>query len=253
MVSKLDNMQSKTILFCGSKGGSGCSFVAYCVSAYLAKNTDKNILLLDLNNGKKDSRIIFDISSENSRDLGDIEEVISDIDEAILRRLVINFDNSLNLVIPSLKLEKNKILNAENLESFLDIIKKSFDIICIDFPYYFFLNQKIDYNEYIDKHVIISLPDLISINNLSLLAENICGLDLSFNLDVVINKYNLRPSISPSRLNSILKYPVKAFIPYDRDIELLFLNKGPFSIFNYRLQIVKSLAELSKKIYEDLF
>jgi len=252
-MAKLCKEESKIILFSGSKGGCGCSFVTYCVSAFLAKETSKNILLLDLNIGKKDSRIIFDISTENNRDLGDIETVIDELDVSILRRLVINFNSSLNLILPSLKIEKNKILDRKNLENLLDVLKDNFDIICIDFPYHFFSYHRFDYNEYIDKFVVISLPDLISISNLNLLTENIGFKDFSFSFDVVINRYNIKNSISPARLNSILKYPVRAFIPYDRDIEFLFLNKGPFSLFNYHLRIVRTIIELSERVYDDLY
>ena len=51
--------ESNVILFSSAKGGSGCSFIASTVSTYLARKTSVNILLLDLNVGKRDSRIIF--------------------------------------------------------------------------------------------------------------------------------------------------------------------------------------------------
>ena len=248
----LEKSEPKVVLFSGSKGGCGCSFITACASAYLAEKTNKNILLLDLNTGKKDSRIIFNVASDDVRDLGDIEDIINELDISILRKLVINFDSSLNLILPSLKMEKHKIFCDKNLETILDVLKNNFDIIFIDFPYCLFTQIKLDFSEYIDKFIIISLADLISVNNLNLLANNICCDTPSYNFDVVINKFNVRPSISPSRLNSILSRPVKAFIPYDRDVEFLFLNRGPFSIFNYNLRIVRNIAELSERIYEDL-
>ncbi len=251
-MTRLEKNESKIILFSGSKGGCGCSFAASCVSAYLARKTNKNVLLLDLNIGKKDSRIIFNIEGKDVRDLGDIEDIVSELDTSILRRLVVNFDSSLNLILPSLKIEKNKIFCGKNLEVLLDVLGNNFDIICIDFPYHLLVHNELDLIEYVDKFIIVSLADFISVSNLNLLADSICCDDFSYSLDVVINKFNIKPSISPSRLSSILNYPVKAFIPYDRDIELLFLNKGPFPIFNYNLRIIRSIADLSERVYEDL-
>ena len=77
-------------------------------------------------------------------------------------------------------------------------------------------------------------------------------MDYSYSFDIVINKFNVRPAISFSKINNFVRHPIKAFIPYDRDIEFLFLNRGPFSIFNYNLRIVRNIIDYSNKLYESL-
>ncbi len=253
MISENKKEEPKVILFSGSKGGCGCSFISYCVSTYFARKTPKNILLLDLNMGKKDSRLIFDSIDDEHRDLGDIEEIIEELDISILKKLVINRENSLNLILPPIKIERSGVLGNGNFNKLLESLKEHFDIICIDFPVYLFNQEGFDLKSLIDKFIFISLPDLISINNLNLLMANIKYDRFQAGFEVLINKFNIRHSISPTGLTAILKYPVNAFIPYDRDIEFLFLNKGPDSIFNYNLRIVRTLIDFSKKIYEDLF
>jgi len=248
----IDGNESKIILFSGSKGGCGCSFITYCVSTYLARETTKNILLLDLNIGKKDSRMVFDLADDSQRDLGDVEEVINELDISILRRLVINFENSLNLILPPIKIEKGSIVCKDNLEKLLAVLKEHFDIICMDFPSYLFGQSRLCLKEFVNKFVFVSLPDLISVNNLNTMTGNIIYDELYYDFDIVINKYNTRPAVSPSGLNNILNYPINAFIPYDRDIEFLMLNRGPDSIFNYNLRIVQNISAFSAKIYEDL-
>jgi pilus assembly protein CpaE len=251
-MSKLDGDESKVMLFLGSKGGCGCSFITYCVSTYLARETTKNILLLDLNIGKKDSRLIFNLMDDRYRDLGDIEDVINELDTSILKRLVINFENSLNLVLPPLEFKKNKVFCKDYFERLLDVLKEHFDIICVDFPNYLFTQGKISLKDFVDKFIFISLPDLISVNNLNVLVSSIIYDESSYDFDILINKFNTKPAIAPTGLNSILRYPINAFIPYDRDIEFLILNKGPDSIFNYNLRIVNNISAFSKKVYEDL-
>jgi len=250
-MDRLNGDESKVLLFSGSKGGCGCSFITYCVSTYLARETTKNILLLDLNIGKKDSRLIFNLTDEDYRDLGDIEEVIEEMDVSILRRLVINFKNSLNLILPPVRIEKNKFFCKDYLEKLLGILKEHFDIICIDFPNYLYTRYNINLKDIVDKYIFISLPDLISVNNLSLIVKNIIFDEFSYEYDILINKFNTKPAISATSLNSILDCPINAFIPYDRDIEFLMLNRGPDSIFNYNLRTVNSISAFSKKIYED--
>jgi Flp pilus assembly CpaE family ATPase len=248
----IDDNESKIVLFSGSKGGCGCSFIAYCVSTYLARETTKNILLLDLNIGKKDSRIVFNLLDDSQRDLGDIEKVIDELDTSILKRLVINFENSLNLILPPVKIEKSSVIEKDQLEKLFNVLKDHYDIICVDFPNYLFSHSKLCLKEFINKFVFISLPDLISVNNLNIITGNIICDEPYYDFDIIINKYNTRPAVSPSGLNSILKYPIDAFIPYDRDIEFLILNRGPDSIFKYSLRIVQNISAFSRKLYEDL-
>jgi len=250
-VDRLSGGESKVILFSGSKGGCGCSFITYCVSTYLARETKKNVLLLDLNIGKRDSRLIFNLTDDSYRDLGDIEDVVDELDVSILRRLVVNFKNSLNLILPPLKIEKGKFLRGNYLEKLLDVLKEHFDIICVDFPYYLYTQYGVNLKDLIDKYVFISLPDLISVSNLNTIVKSVIFDEFSYSYDILINKFNIKPAIPATGLNSILKYPINAFIPYDRDIEFLMLNKGPDSIFNYNLRVVNSISAFARKIYED--
>jgi len=245
--------ESKVIFFSGIKGGCGSSFIANCTASHLAKTKSSNIVLLDLNSGKRDSRIIFNISDESVRDIGDLDSDFKDIDVSVLKRLVVNLDNSLNVIFPSLKYEKRKIFENKNLELFLDILSKIYDLILVDFPYYLLFKNDFDFLEYPDKFVLISQPDLISVSNLEILIKNLFPDSVSGKFLIAINKFNLKPYISPARIINIVRYPVETFIPYDRDIEYLYLTKGPFPIFNYNLRAVNNIADFSEKLYSCLF
>ena len=244
--------ESNVILFSSAKGGSGCSFIASLISTYLARKTSVNVLLLDLNTGKRDSRVIFDIDDGNYKDYGDIGSAAGSLDTSVLKRLVINFDNSLHLLLPPLDLEKKEILEGDNFNQFLESLKCHFDIICIDFPYHLFRYIDICEIDIADRFVFVSLPDIVSINNTRILMEYIDNAKSHPGSYLIINKYNVRPAISPTGLTNILKFPVSSFIPYDRDIESLVNTRGPDYVFNYNLRIVRSISELSQKIYEEL-
>src|SRR4030043_88458 len=77
---------------------------------------------------------------------------------SLLKRLVVNFDNSLNLILPPLKPEKNKICCGKNLSLLLGILKHYYEIICVDFPYYIYMKNDFDFSENVDKFVFISMP-----------------------------------------------------------------------------------------------
>ena len=244
---------SKTILFSSPNGGCGCSFLANTVAAYLSLKKNKNIVLLDLNAGKKDSRIIFGLTGGSTRDAGDIKCGMHEIDLHVLKKIVINLESSLNIVLPALSFEENSLSGNENIRIFIEALSAYFDLIIIDFPFYLFLGDCNSLLERIDRLVFVSQPSLISISNLNVLLNNIYIESMQSMCEIIINKFNTRPSLNPARINSVLGFPVKTFMPYDKDIEFLYTSRGPFPIFNYNLRIIKAISELGESLYEELF
>ncbi len=244
-------MNGKTILFCGSKGGCGASFISYTVASYLALKKEQNILLLDLAVGSYSSRVAFDLQEKETKDLGDIKRRSKEIDTTLLRNLVINTESTLNLILPPLDQGKD-FLKQLDLAVFLDKASMHFDVIVVDLPLWMLNRLECELLKEMERMVIVSSPSLVSITNLNLILSKIGQSQLGLDTDLVINKYNLRPSISPSIINSYVNHPIKAFIPYDKDIDFLFLNKGPASIFKYNLRITSSLASFSDSLYEDI-
>jgi Flp pilus assembly CpaE family ATPase len=245
---------SKILFFAGSKGGCCCSFISNAVAAYYAKSKNKNILLADLNCGKKDSRLIFNLSlKSNLRDIGDIEFDLKEIDFNVLKRLVISLEDSLHVVLPPLKFEKAPMMTGKNLNILLDLLSGIFDLIIVDTPFYLLQDRNIDFLEYADTFVLVTQPDLISISNLEVIISNLCLENMPARLEIVINKFNSRPVISPSRIMNMIKTPVSIFVPYDRDIELLYLTRGPAPMFDYSLRITKAISDFAESLFEKLF
>ncbi len=244
--------ESNIILFTSAKGGSGCSFLANSVASYMALKTTSNILLLDMNIGRSDSRIVFDVNDREIKDLGDIEENIKKLDTMVLKRVVINLESTLNLIVPPLKMDRTGIFQRENLNRFIECLRDHFDMICIDMPGHLFSYIDMMEIDIADRFVFVSLPDIFSVNNNKTLIDHLEGIRPGLDCYLVINKYNMRPAISPTGLANILKYPIASFIPYDRDIEFLVNTRGPGYIFNYNLRIARSITGLSRKIIEEL-
>jgi MinD-like ATPase involved in chromosome partitioning or flagellar assembly len=250
----LKKEEGKIILISGSKGGCGQSFLSNCIANYLAINTDKNILMMDFNIGKMDSRIVFKAQEKNIRTIFDIKNMSGEVDESLIKKIVINFNNSFNVIFPPLYSDNLKAISSKNLLKIFKTLKGIFDVVLIDHPSVSNLKDNdSSIMDSIDKLLLVSLPDLISLSNLNIIINQIEGSIDYLNPAVIINKYNIRPSISFSLLNTILKYPVEYFVPFDRDIEQLYLEKGPAGIFKYNLKITRDLASISDNLIEELF
>lgn len=244
----------KIILISGSKGGCGQSFICNCLSNYLSINTDKNILLMDFNTGRMDSRIIYKTREDNIRTIHDIRNISEEIDESIIKKIVVNFDNSLNVIFPPLYPDNLKAISYKDLLKIFKTLKRIFDMILVDYPFYPHLTEKDKsiLND-VDKLLFVSLPDLISLSNLNIIIKQLADIIDYLNPEVIVNKYNVQPSISFALLSAVLKYPVDYFIPFDRDIQQLYLEKGPSHIFRYNLKIIRDLSGIGTNLIEQLF
>lgn len=249
---KTGSPESNIIIFTSAKGGSGCSFLASSIASYMAQKTTLNVLLLDMNIGRMDSRIVFEINDPAIRDFGDLIIESKSVDTCVLKKIVVNFENSLHLLLPPLDIEKASILRNKKLDNFIEILRDHFDLVCIDIPGHLLTHIDIKKIDISDRFVFVSLPNIFSVNNNRILMDHIGNLRSSSDFYLVINKYNIKPAISPTGLSGILKYPVTSFIPYDRDIEVLVNTRGPGHIFRYNLRITRDISGLASKIYEEL-
>jgi len=243
---------SNIIVFTSAKGGSGCSFITNAVAAYMARKTTLNVLLVDLNAGRMDSRIVFGLEDPHTRHLGDLPQAMDGLDIFSLKKIVINMQDSLNIILPPLAVENHYILDTGNLKIFIEAIRDHFDLICMDIPGNILNRINIAEVDISDRIIFISLPDVLSINNTRLLMDYIKDYRKSYDFYLVINKYNIGPTLSPTGLSNIIQHPITTFIPYDRDIENAVNTRGPGSILRYNLKTVRNISDLAAKIYEGL-
>lgn len=242
---------SNIIIFTSARGGSGCSFLAYTVAEYMARKTTLNVVLVDLNVGRMDSRMVFNLDSY-VKDMGELQAPINNLDTNGLKKIVINMEDSLNIILPSLDRENRDIFNTESLNIFTESLRDHFDLVIMDMTADLLSQLDLEEIDISDRFVVVTLPDSISAYNTRLLNDHIRRYRSSNDIYLAVNKYNLRSSVSPTGLSNIIQHPVAAFIPYDRDIENMVNTRGPGSIFRYELKVVRNISALAKSIYQEL-
>lgn len=242
----------KIIIFTGSKGGCGQSFTANTIASYLAVKTKFNILMIDMNVGSRDSRALLKISGEDILTISDIynekkKPKINDI-----KKVIFNFNNSLNYIFPPLILQ-NKNFNFGFIKNLFGLLKNIFDLIIVD------CNRSVDFIikdgsifDLGDELIIVSLPDEVSVFNLNLMLSSFLNSKEYKSIKIIINKYNIRPAIPVFKLNTIIKHPIEHLLPYDKDIEGLYLAKGPANIFKYNLTLVNNLKKIAEEAVKEI-
>ncbi|MDD3519796.1 MAG: AAA family ATPase [Actinomycetota bacterium] len=243
----------KVIIFTGSKGGCGQSFVANCVANYCAIKTNYNILMIDMNAGSKDSRAIYNISKEELMSIADIYSQKKKPSISEIKKIIVNFNNSLSYIFPPLK-HQEQFFTYTFLKYLFNLFKGIFDLVIIDCDLFVDFNiKKGSIYDLSDELIIVSLADKVSVSNLNSMIDYFSKGKENLNIKVLINKYNIKPSIPLFNLNSLIRYPISQFLPYDRDIENLYLTKGPASIFKYNLKLINDLSQVAESLIMTIF
>jgi cellulose biosynthesis protein BcsQ len=235
----------KTILVFGSKGGCGNTFLTTCIANYFAM-AETNILLIDMHPNKQDIRYIFRIDSSIMKNILDFEEVIEDMDLNVVKKVTINLETSLNIILSG-----NKMFNPSKYDCLLSFLKNYFDIIIIDYPLDLLEPSTLEKQlNQADKLIITTLLDMISLVNLKSMIDRMGSLGILEKTSLVANRASRISNVSS--LNRLIRFPIDQFIPYDRDIESLFLSGKPHMIFKYEVRMIRSLRSYFHKIYSGL-
>jgi cellulose biosynthesis protein BcsQ len=237
--------EGKIIFFCGSKGGCGATFAAISVSNYFASFTDKSVLFIDNNPNRDDARYIFKINDELKKTISDLDSSIDDLDLNILKKIIFNLENSLHVIIAG-----TKIINLDNFIKLLFFIRKYFNFIFVDFPFDLYDAADLKKFSFVDKFILVTFPEMISLINLNRMITLLDGLECSDKISLIANKCNKLMHIS--FLNRFIRFPVDLFLQYDRDIENLFLSGKSSMIFNYNLKTIRNLKSYCMKLCSEM-
>ena len=122
----------------------------------------------------------------------------------VLKRVVINLESTLNLIVPPLKMNRTGIFQRENLNRLIECLRDHFDMICIDMPGHLFSYIDMMEIDIADRFVFVSLPDIFSVNNNKTLIDHLEGIRPGLDCYLVINKYNMTIHILFWSLTAIL-------------------------------------------------
>ena len=237
--------EGKIIFFCGSKGGCGTTFAAISVSNYFASFTDKSVLFIDGKPNRDDARYIFKIDDDFQKTFSDLESSIDDLDLNILKKIIFNLENSLHVIISG-----RKMGHLDNFIKLLNFIRKYFDFIFVDFPFDLYDVAELKKISFVDKFILVTFPEMMSLINLNKVIMQLDGLECSDKISLIANKCNKLTHIS--FLNRFIRFPVDLFLQYDRDIENLFLSGKSPMIFNYNLKTIRNLKSYCMKLCSEM-
>lgn len=227
----------EVIAITSGKGGVGKTTFAVNLGSGLAL-MNKKVLIIDENNGLRNLEVAMGLSDFAFYNFIDYMNGKNDLKEVVIK------DNRFEklYIIPAAQICNENILNSEKVRGIYEKLKEKFDYILIDTPSGV-SNGFISSIAGVDKSIIISSPDVLSIRNADkiksiLLDKGVRNIALIINkIDNEIRKKNAY--LSDRDIDDLLGLEIIEHFAYDINFPLA-LNKGE--------SLVTTNTESGKKI-----
>lgn len=234
----------EVIAITSGKGGVGKTTFAINIGSGLAL-MNKKVLIIDENNGLRNLEIAMGLSDFAFYNFVDYMNNKNELKEVVIK------DNRFEklYIIPAAQICNENILNADKVKERYEELKQKFDYIIIDTPSGV-SNGFISSIAGIDKSIIISSPDILSIRNADkiksiLLDKGIRNIALIVNkIDSEIKKKNAY--LSNRDIDDLLGLEIIEEFMYDIDFQLA-LNKGE-SLVKYNTDSGKKICKICEDI-----
>lgn len=237
------------IAFFSSKGGVGKSILSLNTAIVLSKETDKKVLLIDMDLQFGDIAML--VNQYNQKNiLNAVEDGQIDSYENI-KPYLYNYNDNFDILFAPEKPEAAEYIAKETVEKIMKAIKNHYDVIIVD--------TGINFNDntlYIldmaQKIIMVSTMEIVSLKNtkLGLRVMNSLGYDKD-KVKLVINKFNSSYGISKKEIEETFKDGIFSFIPDEEKNVAISVNKGlPVCSGDkyYKLKIGKAIELMCKDL-----
>ncbi|MBN1781045.1 AAA family ATPase [bacterium] len=246
-VNLLKNTDSKIITLFGSKGGAGTTTIASNMAVSLAKHTQKDIILVDLDLQFGDAALHMNVKSKYS--IVDIISNLDQVDMTLLKSLLPKGNNGISVLSVPPNLEDAENIKPVHIEKLLMLLRKVFDYIIVDTHHGLddITIKAMDESNYV---LVVSTLDIPSIFHtkrcLQLFQKMTYDMDKLF---LVINRHNGSDDFDANAIERMLGYPVFWSIPeHDMKNMVTAINRGdPIASMMPDIKLSQNLMDMSVK------
>lgn len=240
---------TKVIALFSSKGGVGKSVLALNIAVVLSKETNKKVLLIDMDVQFGDISMLV-----NQYDQKTILDAVDDgqIDSyETIKPYLYEYNNNFDILFAPKKPETAEYIAKETVENIMNSVKNQYDAIIVD--------TGINFNDntlYIldiaQKILMVSTMEIVALKNtkLGLRVMDSLGYDKD-KVKLVINRFNISYGISKKEVEEVFKNGIFASIPDEEKTVTASVNKGlPFCDEKKcnKLKICKAIEEMCKDL-----
>ena len=233
-----------------TKGGVGKTFVSINLAASLAKNSEKRVVLVDLDLDFGNAALALNLYPKFT--ITDVIDDIRHMDSDLIESYLIPHESGIKVLPANLQPNMNDFINAEHIHVILEALRESFDYVIVDMPGRF-VETIMPALALADQLLVITTPELSAVRNIKVLLVTLK--DLNFpqsKIRIVLNKEDLRGEIKRNDVETTLNKKVDASIGLDYRRVLSSLNRGVPLVYEYpKNTLSKNFEKMCAKFIQD--
>ncbi|MPM69434.1 Iron-sulfur cluster carrier protein [bioreactor metagenome] len=233
-----------------TKGGVGKTFVSINLAASLAKNSEKRVVLVDLDLDFGNAALALNLYPKFT--ITDVIDDIRHMDSDLIESYLIPHESGIKVLPANLQPNMNDFINAEHIHVILESLRESFDYVVVDMPGRF-VEIIMPALALADQLLVITTPELSAVRNIKVLLVTLK--DLNFpqsKIRIVLNKEDLRGEIKKNDVETTLNKKVDASIGLDYHRVLSSLNRGVPLVYEYpKNTLSKNFEKMCAKFIQD--
>jgi pilus assembly protein CpaE len=241
--------KGKLYAFYGAKGGVGTTTLAINAAIALRRVSKSSVALVDANLQFGDHRVFLDLGNDR-RSIVDLVTA-SEMDQDLLRRVVVRHDSGVDLLLGPNSPESAEHVNAEqhHLQRVIEVMRSIYDYVLVD------LDKRLDDHTLdvvsaADGLLVIMTADLSCLKNVRLVLDTMAQIGLpEERIELVLNRANAFTGISRKAVEGVLRRPIAHQVLNDYRVAISALNSGtPFMMRRADSPIAKDVVELVRSI-----
>jgi pilus assembly protein CpaE len=238
----------KTVVFAGSKGGVGTTFIASHVAGLLAAHSNAKVIYADMS-GPIATDVTLHMTAEKPRQIKDLTPVLDELGTQHIENILARHASGFEVVRLWQSAAFEEAVNVKHIARVIELVAEMCDVLVIDcgIPDLTYLKQALRHR---CSFYIVTTLNISSLRSAVSLSTSIAhSIQTVSELSLISNRYDGKVSLSSKDLNKIYLQQVISEIPEDLGTARLFEEKGKMLTDRPDLAVIRGMADIAARIY----
>lgn len=242
--------RAKIITVFSTKGGVGKTMIASNLAVYLAKNTGKRVVVLDLDLQFGDVGVMLKLRPEHT--IYDCVPITQELNEDLIEKFLTPHSSGARALLAPLQPEFADLVTAEHLKNVLAALRRYADIVVVDTPASF-NDHVLTLLDETDLVLLVATMDIPSVKNVKLCLQTLQSLRYpDEKIDLTINRTDENVGLKQHEIENALGKQAVVTIPTDKRVPLSINRGTPIVLEAPKSPAARGLASLAEHLTKKL-